>query len=98
MASRAHSYDRALRSAGGGPKPRLSGSQKGIAMELYRGTYGCIGLYKSIWVVVRIMVPFWIPIIIRHLIFRDPKRDHNVDNHPYRVPREEGGKRWKLQC
>ena len=30
------------------------------------------------------MVPFWIPIIIRHLIFRVPqKRDHNFDNHPY---------------
>ena len=36
-----------------------------------------------IWVVVQIMVPFWIPIIIRHLISRDPKRDHNFDNHPY---------------
>ena len=32
--------------------------------------------------VVRILVPFWIPIIIRHLIFRVPKRDHNFDNHP----------------
>ena len=38
-----------------------------------------------IWVVVKIMVPFWIPIIMRHLIFRVlyPKRDHNFDNHPY---------------
>ena len=27
------------------------------------------------WVVVRNMAPFWIPIIIRHLIFRVPKRD-----------------------
>ena len=27
-----------------------------------------------IWVVVKIMVPFWVPIIIRHLIFRVPKR------------------------
>ena len=25
------------------------------------------------WVVVKIMVPFWVPIIIRHLIFRVPK-------------------------
>ena len=32
--------------------------------------------------VVKIMVLFWIPIIIRHLIFRVPKRDHNFDNHP----------------
>ena len=28
----------------------------------------------NIWVVVKIMVPFWIPIIIRHLIFRVPKK------------------------
>ena len=27
-----------------------------------------------IWVVVEIVVPFWIPIIIRHLIFRVPKK------------------------
>ena len=38
-----------------------------------------------IWVVVKIMVPFWVPSIIRHLIFRVPKkeRNHNSDNHPY---------------
>ena len=34
------------------------------------------------WVVVKIMVPFWVPNIVRHLIFRVPKRDHNFDNHP----------------
>ena len=28
----------------------------------------------SIWVVVKIMVPFWVPIIIRPLIFRVPKK------------------------
>ena len=27
-----------------------------------------------IWVVVKIMVPFWVPIIIRHLICRVPKK------------------------
>ena len=26
-----------------------------------------------IWVVVKIMVPFWVPIIIRHLLFKVPK-------------------------
>ena len=31
-------------------------------------------VYRVIWVVVKIMVPFWIPIIIRHLIFRVPKK------------------------
>ena len=29
------------------------------------------------------MVRFWMPIIIRHLIFRVPKRDHNFGNHPH---------------
>ena len=38
------------------------------------------------WVVFKMMVPFWIPIIIRHLIFRVPKRDHKIDNHPYDIP------------
>ena len=27
-----------------------------------------------IWVVVKIMVPFWVPILIRHLIFRVPNK------------------------
>ena len=26
---------------------------------------------------------FWIPIIMRHLIFEVPKKDHNFDNKPY---------------
>ena len=34
------------------------------------------------WVVVKIRVPFWVPIIIRHLLFKVPKMDHNFDNHP----------------
>ena len=32
------------------------------------------GLHSFIWVVVKMMVPFVIPIIIRHLIFRVPKK------------------------
>ena len=35
-------------------------------------------------VVVQILVPFWVLIIIRHQIFRDPKRDPNFDNYPRR--------------
>ena len=35
------------------------------------------------WVVVKTMVPFWVPSIIRHLLFRVPKRDLNFDNHPH---------------
>ena len=35
-------------------------------------------LFRELWfkmnVVVKIMVPFWVPIIIRHLIFRVPKK------------------------
>ena len=34
-----------------------------------------LGGQNAIWVVVKIMVPFWIPIIIRHLIFRAPKKE-----------------------
>ena len=29
------------------------------------------------------MVPFWVLDIIRHLVFRGPKGDHNFENHPY---------------
>ena len=32
------------------------------------------GVCGYIWVVLKIMVPFWIPIIIRPLIFRVPKK------------------------
>ena len=34
----------------------------------FEGSTGCI------WVVVKIMVPFWVPSIVRHLIFRVPKK------------------------
>ena len=30
--------------------------------------------YKIIWVVIKIMVPFGVPNIIRHLLFRVPKK------------------------
>ena len=39
--------------------------------------------------VVKIMVPFWVPIIVRHLIFRVPKRDHNFDNHTFAVNKKD---------
>ena len=29
---------------------------------------------SEIWVVVKIRVPFWVPIIIRHLLFRVPPK------------------------
>ena len=34
-----------------------------------------IYIYIYIWVVVKIMAPFWVPVIIRHLIFRVPKKE-----------------------
>ena len=34
------------------------------------------------------MVPFWVPIIIRHLLFRVPKRDLNFDNYPCKLPNQ----------
>ena len=36
-----------------------------------------------IWVVVKIMVPFGVHIIILRLLFSVPKKDLNLDNHPY---------------
>ena len=43
-----------------------------------------MGWGTTIWVIVKIMVPFWVPIIIGAvLFFGDPKRDHNFDKHPY---------------
>ena len=42
-----------------------------------------IDIYRFIkWVVVRIMVPFWVLSITRHLLLGDPKGDHNFENHP----------------
>ena len=44
------------------------------------------------WVVVKIMVPFWVPNIIRHPIFRMSKRNPNFDNYPcgYMNPKYRG--------
>ena len=33
------------------------------------------------WVVAKIMAPFWVLIVMRYL--GDPKTDHSFDNHPY---------------
>ena len=34
----------------------------------------CYQLLEAMWVVVKIMVPFWVLSIIRHLVLRGPKR------------------------
>ena len=54
----------------------LSGHcNKGLLVEDVEnvGRVDCVHAYT--WVVVNTMVPFWIPIIIRHLIFRVPKKE-----------------------
>ena len=38
---------------------------------------------NSIWVVVKIMVPFGVPVINGTYYLGYPKGDHNFDNHPY---------------
>ena len=40
---------------------------------------------KSMWMVVKIMVTAGVLSIIRHLEFRGPKGDQNLDNHPCTV-------------
>ena len=37
---------------------------------------------NDMWAVVKIMVPLWIPVILRHPIFRVPIRDHDFDIPP----------------
>ena len=44
------------------------------------------------WVVSKNMVPFWIPITIRHLIFRVLRRDRHFDNHPHEFSELSAGK------
>ena len=58
------------------------GGDRDWAFEIQAGADVNLGVRAadpkdSMWVVVKIMGPFWIPVIIRH-----PKRDHNFDNHP----------------
>ena len=53
-----------------------------VSQKVHAATWALNSLYRSllgpevytIWVVVNIMVPFWILIILRHLIFRVPKK------------------------
>ena len=68
------------------PYPQIN-----MQWEYIGGSYSSgVGLF-IIRVVLKIMVPAWVPIIIRHLIFRVPKkRDHNFDNHPL------GARAWSL--
>ena len=63
------------------PTPRYGGLLEAFKFALDPDGSGCCRkevlapwLAIRIWVVAKIMVPFWIPIIIRHLIFRVPKK------------------------
>ena len=38
----------------------------------------------NMWVLVKIMVPFWVPSILGAVFSKDPKRDQYFDNHHYR--------------
>ena len=42
--------------------------------NLMKQPWVLIRVPSIIWVVVKIMVPFWVPIIIRHLLFRVPQK------------------------
>ena len=69
------------------PQPRRSGQGRSelsnslvwVAVEESEVSYQG----RGIWVIIKMMVPFWVLAIIRHLVFRGPKRDHDFDNHPY---------------
>ena len=52
-------------------QPQQAFTQSLRSVSGFRGVAGSV---KYIWVVVKIRVPFWVPIIIRHLIFRVPKK------------------------
>ena len=44
-----------------------------FTLEEVRVPGGPVWQSRHWWVVVKIMVPFWVPNIIRHLLFRVPK-------------------------
>ena len=48
--------------------------------KLGRGVSGSLKVMR--WVVVNMMVPFGVPVTIRHLIYRVPKKGSYFDNHP----------------
>ena len=41
------------------------------------------GMGNIIWVVVKIMVPFWVPEILGAVLYLGTKKDHNFDNYRY---------------
>ena len=56
-------------------RQKHEGHVGGIRIPLSRVLYlGPLFSDGMRWVVVKIMVPFWVPIIIRHLLFRVPNK------------------------
>ena len=69
----------------------LTSTDAGVTCRRLKKSNGC-GAGSTTWVVVKMMVPFWIPIIIRHLIFRVSKKGpYFFDDHPRRVKWESQG-------
>ena len=59
---------------GGGERGGIIGTILGLCRDNGKENGNYYSIIGFIWVVVKIMVPFWIPIIIWHLIFREPKK------------------------
>ena len=49
-------------------------AQVGLAQVGFQGCAIYLACYSGIWVVVKIMVPFGVFSMIRHLVFRGPQR------------------------
>ena len=52
-------------------------------------------LGSTIRLVVKIVVPLWVPYILLPHFTKDPKGDHHFVNHPYILPKME--LHWSLQ-
>ena len=55
--------------------PQRLGGQHTERPSCQKSATSCLELGQGMRVVVKIMVPFWVPIIIRHLISRAPKKE-----------------------
>ena len=70
-------------------------------LKLLSGAEGAdyyIYINMYIWVVVKIMVPFWIPIIVRHLIYRVPQKGTMILTTAYTEIRIDMSFMWTTEC
>ena len=63
--------------------PRLGDCKQRFPWQRQGPTVDDMNPALSIWVVVKIMAPFGYPKYQVQYDNKDPKRDHNFDNHPY---------------